>query len=706
MSVIFNHVTSVKPFRKQRRALDPPLNLKRLFACVDPLPPFKRKKKQQLTPRILETGEEISERHPFLRAWEPLACLVYGLNIVWIPKGKKFKPPNATWDLETKAPNADVVLRCHLLDLFRTDGKRRTAGIRVATARELAKTIVGYLDPHDYKAMPISTEGAKKLYLAETRPDDSTSNCGRRGYSEQRTRQLYDALHAEVTARKGKVRPPKGLLGCELPKCHVASLFFAHQEARQLFKEINASGIQCKGNPHFHINTRHRGRDDQFPLIALNDKRVQNLVNLVKLAAQELKMPVEPDNISRLNVIVREYREGDKIGWHTDWAGYGESVGGIILENKMPDRSLLFHRIGHPPIAIPEKKGFMWKISDDIRWKYTHGLSYSPPQNGGRPKSIRASISFRFFNNEIEAKKNAGPTGVASASDAVLSKIERPKAPATVKNANHAKAVPGKSADFISGIMSGEAMENPRRPEPQPVARKQRPHQADPRDWAQPARKSFGFDDLLQAYANGKTNRPPSGRNGYYDTPTNRDHFPHSTPYENGYHHSREPHYNEPPHYASEPRRHYASEPRRHHHAKQNYHRPDNRIRDQHRHTNGFRDHHHQQQNGGFREHHQQNGGFREDPSKWFGNTSGRRRGGGGGGGFPGGQTLSLEDLYDDPQEDPPVETGYDRHEQNLPYWEVARNRERALGGERTYQEFRDHEQRHQPAHYANFERY
>jgi len=393
MTIIVHYVTSLnqKKFTKKRLEVQPPVKLKSLLSCVPAIDPYKEVR-EDLVPCILETGDEIDDNHPWIQAWEPVASLKWGFNVVWLPRGKEI-PKTGTvaeeWKLRWRFPNSEIAITCLLLDL----------NAKPLEARQVSQKIIGFLPKGDI-SMPLSTRRAKLVYLAANSLEAQNRKTGYMT-NDWTTDAIYDALLEEIHERTAHPDPSSiGILFVKLEGKHRPILFAAELEINRVFKRIYSQYCQDVSkvpNPYFNINFSHQGKRDNFPIFNWNDPNIAALCSLISIAAHAVDMPITQENISRLNVIVRQYREGDKIGWHTDWKGYSEEVVGLIITNKDPSRGLCFFRKGRPPLMLHEEAGVVFKCSGDARWKYKHGFCARPHVEGENPKQLRTSVTFRFF---------------------------------------------------------------------------------------------------------------------------------------------------------------------------------------------------------------------------------------------------------------------------------------------------------------------
>jgi len=314
MTIIVHYITSIdqKNFKRKKLELQPPVKLKSLLSCVSAIDPYKGVK-EDLVPCILETGDEVDDNHPYIQAWEPVASLKWGLNIVWLPRGKEI-PKKGTlaeeWKLDWRFPNSEIAIRCLLLEL----------NVKPSDVRQISRCIVGFLPPGDI-TMPLSTERAKSIYLACNSLEARNRKTGNMT-NDWTTDVIYNVLSEEI--RERSIHPDPRLIGVvsnNLECRHGPVLSAAAFEVDRIFSEIYSSypeEVSKVPSPYFSINFTHKGKRDSFPLYHWYDPSISALRSLISKAAEAVDMPITKNNIARLNVVVRQYKEGDKIGWHTD----------------------------------------------------------------------------------------------------------------------------------------------------------------------------------------------------------------------------------------------------------------------------------------------------------------------------------------------------------------------------------------------------
>lgn len=158
--------------------------------------------------------------------------------------------------------------------------------------------------------------------------------------------------------------------------------------------------------------------DSPWPMLGWTDERVEHLSQLIQGVASLFKGEVQSCSKPVLNAIVRLYRPGDIIGFHTDRKEYTDEIFGLVLENKHPSRGLLFWNDEKtPPFSLNETAGSCFCLRGPARWDWSHGYAAAelredsgsgglvcPSQEGAPALSptdtVRLSVSFRFFQRE------------------------------------------------------------------------------------------------------------------------------------------------------------------------------------------------------------------------------------------------------------------------------------------------------------------
>jgi hypothetical protein len=153
-------------------------------------------------------------------------------------------------------------------------------------------------------------------------------------------------------------------------------------------------------NYRFYIGTPYFDRkgNDPFPLFNLDDPNISSISKLV-LKNDLLNM----ENIDLLNIVVRVYKYGDILNFHSDRDIFGENIYGIIVHNADEFRGLILTN-NKSQYMIPEIDGLTWHLSGDARWNYEHGY-VSKLNANDQDEIVRISISFRFFQNAAHIPK-------------------------------------------------------------------------------------------------------------------------------------------------------------------------------------------------------------------------------------------------------------------------------------------------------------
>jgi hypothetical protein len=157
-------------------------------------------------------------------------------------------------------------------------------------------------------------------------------------------------------------------------------------------------------NYRFYINTPYFDRKgtDEFPLFHLIDSRVNSIKTLILDILQEENVT---GNLNLLNILVRVYKGGDTLNFHSDRDIFGENIFGLVIYNNNKERGIMLTN-GKNRFIVPETQGTLWKLSNEARWEYEHGYCSDWKNNN----VCRIVISFRFFSNEKQIpKKNYEP---------------------------------------------------------------------------------------------------------------------------------------------------------------------------------------------------------------------------------------------------------------------------------------------------------
>lgn len=154
-------------------------------------------------------------------------------------------------------------------------------------------------------------------------------------------------------------------------------------------------------NYRFYINTPYfdRNGSDPYPLFKLGDSRVNHISDLVFEALN--LMNISSFDKDLLNIIIRIYRPGDVLNFHTDRDLFGENIYGIALLNSDISRGLMLKNKKYS-YMLDEKKGAVWKLSGDSRWDYEHGYCTNFHLTDD---FLRISITFRFFGDKSQIPK-------------------------------------------------------------------------------------------------------------------------------------------------------------------------------------------------------------------------------------------------------------------------------------------------------------
>lgn len=169
-------------------------------------------------------------------------------------------------------------------------------------------------------------------------------------------------------------------------------LNLAHQEILQIATE-NAIESDNLTNYRFYVNTPYFDRKgtDEFPLFHLNDSRVKSIKELIQTSSVLKNKEYDP---ALLNILVRVYKGGDTLSFHTDRDIFGEEIYGLVVYNDNQERGIMLSN-GKARYIVPESNGLIWKLSEESRWNFEHGYCSSWKNND----VCRIVISFRFFQN-------------------------------------------------------------------------------------------------------------------------------------------------------------------------------------------------------------------------------------------------------------------------------------------------------------------
>eukprot|EP01084_Bolivina_argentea_P156959 273499_1 len=241
------------------------------------------------------------------------------------------------------------------------------------------------------------------------------------------TRSIYSALRDECI-KHNNAKPP-GLNIQYITNIDLISA--ARKEIDFIFDKllILKPHLSKSSNLKFYVNTAYYSRweADPWPMFRMNDKRIESIVKCVSIAGKLLGVEFNKEKDKKLlNIIIRQYRAGDVLGFHTDRNEFIEPICGIVLRNNnAKTHSLMFYKDGIKPFLSPEKEGVCWCIRDEARWEYKHGLcmKFENEKSKGMKKGkrdrkrknrqimdelnsnvknevIRTSISFRWFKQD------------------------------------------------------------------------------------------------------------------------------------------------------------------------------------------------------------------------------------------------------------------------------------------------------------------
>lgn len=175
--------------------------------------------------------------------------------------------------------------------------------------------------------------------------------------------------------------------------------------AYEFYNGSNSTNIDTNRltNYRFYINTPYfdRNGSDPYPLFKLNDIRINFISELVIDSLKQLGLEKESYNEDLLNIIVRIYKPGDILNFHTDREIFGENIYGLVLFNSDQTRGLVLQTKKNS-YMIEEFPGLIWKLSGDSRWLYSHGYSTNFNLSDD---FVRISVSFRFFGDKKQIPK-------------------------------------------------------------------------------------------------------------------------------------------------------------------------------------------------------------------------------------------------------------------------------------------------------------
>lgn len=177
-------------------------------------------------------------------------------------------------------------------------------------------------------------------------------------------------------------------------------LELAKTQVLTIYNQKNIGESRSMTNYRFYINTPYFDRKgtDEFPLFHLNDPRVSAISQLIQTSPVLKNLTYDP---ALLNIIVRIYRPGDVLNFHTDRDIFGETIYGLVLENKDQSRGIMLTN-GKSKYIVNETQGLIWSLSGNSRWEYEHGYSTNWKSS---EEIVRIVISFRFFQNSKQIPK-------------------------------------------------------------------------------------------------------------------------------------------------------------------------------------------------------------------------------------------------------------------------------------------------------------
>lgn len=145
-------------------------------------------------------------------------------------------------------------------------------------------------------------------------------------------------------------------------------------------------------NIRFYINKPYYSRsgNDPFPCYSWMHPDVKEICELV---ASSLSEPLDLD---RLNVIIRIYKTGDVLGFHSDRKEFGEDIYGVVIHNnsKNSDGLILVNKDTKQYYQVDETQPISWHLTGKSRWNWIHGYSNSDLGSGSVQ---RISITYRYY---------------------------------------------------------------------------------------------------------------------------------------------------------------------------------------------------------------------------------------------------------------------------------------------------------------------
>ena len=253
----------------------------------------------------------------------------------------------------------------------------------------------------DGKTYPFMNENTKQQILSIQQKRNSNIY----GYKDTVIR-TYNALKQTLDNNN---KLPVGLTADYIDDINIIN--GAIKEAEDIFTKLSRTKCSESNkinynltNFHFYINTPFYVRkNDSWPMFQFNDKNVINICKCIQIAAKKLlNQSVENVNdIKRLNIIVRQYKYGDFLGFHCDGIMFDENICGIVLKNECPSNGLMLSHYKLKQHMIDESKnGLCWLLNDCARWEYQHGLYIPTKDVKNDKKYARISISFRWYSSD------------------------------------------------------------------------------------------------------------------------------------------------------------------------------------------------------------------------------------------------------------------------------------------------------------------
>eukprot|EP00927_Polykrikos_kofoidii_P054355 TRINITY_DN48781_c0_g1_i1.p1 TRINITY_DN48781_c0_g1~~TRINITY_DN48781_c0_g1_i1.p1 ORF type:complete len:872 (+),score=96.22 TRINITY_DN48781_c0_g1_i1:48-2663(+) len=185
----------------------------------------------------------------------------------------------------------------------------------------------------------------------------------------------------------------------------------ALNEANVIFKHFCCE--QFGSNQKFFLNLPFPLSGDRelgTAIFRYGDDRVTQIEKIVRYVYELFGLGKSTTSaIERANVIVREYKPGQKISFHSDDELCGPAVFGIVLENGHPKKGLIMRKGGgsagynsknsaktkvEDEFVMEEHPGTVFLMEENARYQWQHGLTPCP--------SRRVSITVRFFKRGVD----------------------------------------------------------------------------------------------------------------------------------------------------------------------------------------------------------------------------------------------------------------------------------------------------------------